>query len=1041
MKIAVLATASPKGEQGGAERFYQGLRFALQRAGVVAEIISVISDESDFDHVKESYLRFYDLDLSAFDAVISTKAPAFLVRHPNHVCYLQHTMRVFYDMFGLERPRPSSEDIEQRKLIHRLDTLALRPPRTRRIFTISHEVSQRLLEFNGLNSDVLYQASTMSGFRQGGYDYIFVPGRLHRWKRVDLITKAMDFVSAPVRLIICGTGEDEPRLRSLAGKDSRISFIGRISDGDLLEYYANALAVAFVPLREDFGLITLEAFHSHKPVITCLDSGEPSRIVEHGRSGFVCPPEPRAIAQRIDQLAADPTLAKRMGDAGAAAIETIDWGKVAGCLLAGLAPAKNIRLSARQARPQASLSKLQLQVAVFDMQPIDPPTGGGRMRLLGLYHGLGCPTTYVGTYDWPGECARDHELSATLREVDVPLSEAHHAAARALSEQLQGKVVIDSAFPRLSHLSEQFRATALSHLETAEIVIFSHPWVYPQLRDRINRQRQLLVYDAHNVEALLRYKLLVGSDETGPAVELAREVIQVEGDLCRNAHLILACSHDDRQLFSRLYGIPLSRISIVPNGVFASDFEPPEERGRRAARAQLGLPDRFTAIFLASDYDPNVEAAEFIAASLAAELPRVTFIIAGSVGSALSKRPNIRPNIRLTGPISEDDKRCYLMAADLAVNPMFSGSGTNIKMFDFMAAGLPIVTTRVGARGLRRVFPRPFLEIAPTDMASAIAKLQGDGAACQALAKAGRQEALDFYSWRRISADLGLLLKAAWRSRAGPPTFSIVIPTYERPEQLTALMRKIKAQTETDFEVIVVDQSQEAWSEAAEISKFPLLYYRADVIGAVEARNKGALLARGEVLAFVDDDCLPAPDWLEKARAYFKELSVVGVEGRVTSEKVDNAQYRAVSNEGFRGMGFMTANLFIRRETFHALDGFDVAFDRPHFREDTDLGWRALEMGRIPYADDVVVYHPPHPRSIVREAESSRSAFFEKDALLFAKHPERYKELFIAEGHWRDTPGFWDNFMHGHEKYGIPVDPFFLEYKTDDASPHTSGNN
>ena len=63
------------------------------------------------------------------------------------------------------------------------------------------------------------------------------------------------------------------------------------------------------------------------------------------------------------------------------------------------------------------------------MQPIDPPLGGGRLRLLGLYHALGAqlPTTYVGTYDWPGESRRQHALSSTLQEIDVPLSDAHFA--------------------------------------------------------------------------------------------------------------------------------------------------------------------------------------------------------------------------------------------------------------------------------------------------------------------------------------------------------------------------------------------------------------------------------------------------------------------------------------------------------------------------------------------------------------------------------------------------------------------------------------
>jgi GT2 family glycosyltransferase len=153
------------------------------------------------------------------------------------------------------------------------------------------------------------------------------------------------------------------------------------------------------------------------------------------------------------------------------------------------------------------------------------------------------------------------------------------------------------------------------------------------------------------------------------------------------------------------------------------------------------------------------------------------------------------------------------------------------------------------------------------------------------------------------------------------------------------------------------------------------------------------------------------------------------VEGLIESNEDDNPDFRPVTNKKLRGIGFMTANLFIRRETFYALDGFDIAFDRPHFREDTDLGWRALEIGKIPFATDVVVFHPAHPRSIERESQAARARFFEKDALLNSKHPDRYKELFLAESHWKNTLGFWEHFLRGHEKYRVELDPFFLKFR------------
>ena len=201
-RIAVISVKPKSGEKGGAERFYQGLVGSLNRDLIRAELVEVVSDESCFDAIKETYLRLYDLDLSQYFGVISTKAPAYLIRHPNHICYLLHTMRVFYDMFDREFPHPNEDMLKQRQLILALDSAALKAPHTKEIFVIGKEVQQRLLEYNGLHSKVLYPATTLDGFYSNKFEYVFLPGRLHRWKRVDLIIKAMRYVQSPVRLLI-----------------------------------------------------------------------------------------------------------------------------------------------------------------------------------------------------------------------------------------------------------------------------------------------------------------------------------------------------------------------------------------------------------------------------------------------------------------------------------------------------------------------------------------------------------------------------------------------------------------------------------------------------------------------------------------------------------------------------------------------------------------------------------------------------------------------------------------------------------------------
>jgi GT2 family glycosyltransferase len=122
----------------------------------------------------------------------------------------------------------------------------------------------------------------------------------------------------------------------------------------------------------------------------------------------------------------------------------------------------------------------------------------------------------------------------------------------------------------------------------------------------------------------------------------------------------------------------------------------------------------------------------------------------------------------------------------------------------------------------------------------------------------------------------------------------------------------------------------------------------------------------------------------------------------------------------------MTANLMVRSWCFHQLGGFDLQFDHPHFREDTDFAWRLQGLGRIPYAKDVVVFHPAQPRSIERESAIERARFFLKDALLYKKHPARNKQLFFGEQHFDKTPGFRENLLEGFSFSGVAVPDWIM---------------
>lgn len=402
-----------------------------------------------------------------------------------------------------------------------------------------------------------------------------------------------------------------------------------------------------------------------------------------------------------------------------------------------------------------------MNVVVVDMQPITPAVGGGRLRLLGLYHSLGkdISVNYVGSYDWDGESLRDQQLTPGLREICVPLSKEHHAEAARISTELGGAVVIDSAFSMQANLSPEWVEAAASRVSEADVVVFSHPWAYGPLRDRI-RADQLIVYDSQNVESVLKYSLLA---EREGSEKVLREVVRTEFDLCHRADLIAACSQDDVDTFARLFDVSYRKMRVVPNGTFTDRTTAKvTDELRSEVRASLDLASNAKiAVFVGSNYGPNVDAAKWIADTLCRELPEIAFVIVGGVGDCISasKMPF---NLRVTGQVDDERRDALLKAADVAINPMNAGSGTNIKMFDFLSAGLPVVTTEIGARGICDASSAPpFIFVQPMKgFAKWIETAIDSRENAPASSESPEQYVRRLFSWERISPELGRLFQS-----------------------------------------------------------------------------------------------------------------------------------------------------------------------------------------------------------------------------------------------------------------------------------------
>ena len=335
MRIAVI-TSSPPLAEGGHMVIARELTRALQEAGHDANLL--VTPQNRFGRQASAYLATWLTDVTstegrAIDQVISLRYPSYAVRHPHHVCWLNHTMREYYDLWprfsATLSPQGLLKERVRRAAIHRADKYLL-THNVKTLFVQSRTIQQRLAMWPSLRSTVLYPPAPHRAYRAEAYGpaFLFV-SRLDRLKRGDLPIRALAAPGgAGIQLVIAGDGDERAALARLAGElgvADRVTFTGRLSDDQLLDRLARCRAVIFPPLQEDYGFVTVEAFASRRAVITCIDSGGPAELVEDGRSGFVCPPTPEGVALAMRRLADDPSLAERMGHAAFAAGSRLAW--------------------------------------------------------------------------------------------------------------------------------------------------------------------------------------------------------------------------------------------------------------------------------------------------------------------------------------------------------------------------------------------------------------------------------------------------------------------------------------------------------------------------------------------------------------------------------------------------------------------------------------------------------------------------------------------------------------------------------------------
>ena len=619
-----------------------------------------------------------------------------------------------------------------KEIVQFLDGKALED--TKKFFAISKTVKARKEYFPpNAEVEVVYPPSALPYFENNQpEDYLFTISRLDGAKRIDMIVEAMKYVKGNVKLKIAGTGPDEAKLKEMAKNDSRIEFLGFVNDEEAIKYYSKAKGVIFIPYEEDYGLVTIEAMMSHRPVVTCYDSGGTTEFVKEGQTGFIAASNPKVLGESIQKLCdlSNDELIE-MGNRCYEKVESINWETVAKALTASEIVSHGVPVR------KGNGKKLVL-TSTF---AIHPAQGGGQVRTYELMKHL------ANTYDVEIVSLCNHDMAykhktiaPNVIETSVPRSAKHYEKDYDLEMQI-GVHVADIGAALFVKETPEYEKRLKKALENTELAIISHPFLIEAFR-RCHKDMPF-IYDAQDVEYLIKKELLSKSTHK-KADELVQKVYELEKYCCEQSQMIMTCSEEDKQSIIKCYGVSKDKVIVVPNGVDTSATKYTSLIQRQSNKARKGLAKQKVGMFMGSWHPPNLEACEQII-QIAEECPDTTFLLVGS--QCLYFKDRVLPdNVGLMGLVSEKVKNDIFETVDFALNPMLSGSGTNLKMFDYMAAGIPIITTAFGTRGIAN--KECFIVKEIEEMTETIKNF--DLKHCTIPLEEVRQYVEDTFSWREI---------------------------------------------------------------------------------------------------------------------------------------------------------------------------------------------------------------------------------------------------------------------------------------------------
>jgi glycosyltransferase involved in cell wall biosynthesis len=366
-----------------------------------------------------------------------------------------------------------------------------------------------------------------------------------------------------------------------------------------------------------------------------------------------------------------------------------------------------------------------------------PPTSGGTLRYFHIYQELSSyydVTLLSQTFSHKGGI---FTYSPTFREYKVEKDSIYHKVVQKLKHNetsYEFGLIIQT---ELSKYPTLFKKQFESLYDSADLIVHESPYLLPY-DQYFGKDSKLRIYNSHNHEYKLAHQIWKNN--------LARDYLPVlfnlEKKLVRGADLVFSTSEEEKNSLITMYNPNLSKIKVAPNGIEPSDWLSRTKSSNKKP----------SAFFIGADYPPNIEAVDYIIDYLADSCPEIQFVVAGGCCNIFAN--SSKTNVRLLGRVRHKQKLRLLAEADLAINPMFTGAGVNLKTLEFLSAGLPLISTEFGVRGLNLIPMKHYIHAKKNNFADTLKRYTSDKNVLHGVSSNGQKYINNHFSWKSIAKQM-----------------------------------------------------------------------------------------------------------------------------------------------------------------------------------------------------------------------------------------------------------------------------------------------